>query len=170
MRANCRFAMAVHVLAVLAHRQGDGASSKMLAASVNTNPVIIRRLLLALQAAKLVETRKGPGFGSRLSRAPEQIDLAEVFRAVECEESFAMPRRAPNGACPVGQCIREALEEVFTSARSALERDLARTTLACVLRRVQSEARLARPTLEMAADAGLDLTGEEPRRLRRRQN
>ncbi len=110
----------------------------MLAASVNTNPVIIRRLLLALQAAKLVETRKGPGLGSRLTRTPENINLADVFRAVECEESFAMPRRAPNGACPVGQCIREALEEVFASAREALEEDLAKTTLASVLRRVRS--------------------------------
>jgi len=91
--------------------------------------------LLALQAAKLVQTRKGPGFGSRLSRAPEKIDLAEVFRAVECDESFAMPRRAPNDDCPVGQCIREALEEVFVSARDAMERDLAKTTLAGVLRR-----------------------------------
>ena len=114
----------------------------MLAASVNTNPVIIRRLLLALQAAKLVETRKGPGFGTRLSRVPESINLAEVFQAVECEESFAMPRRAPNGACPVGQCIREALEEVFASARGALERDLAKTTLAGILRRVQSAPRV----------------------------
>jgi DNA-binding IscR family transcriptional regulator len=147
MRANCRFAMAVHVLAVLAHRQGDSASSMMLAASVNTNPVIIRRLLLALQAAKLVETRKGPGLGSRLSRAPENINLAEVFRAVECEESFAMPRRAPNGACPVGQCIREALAEVFSSARGALERDLAKTTLACVLQRVRSSHEYSRRDL-----------------------
>ena len=137
MRANCRFAMAVHVLTVLAHRQGHGASSMMLAASVNTNPVIIRRLLLALQAANLVETRKGPGLGSRLSRSPAQINLAEVFRAVECDQSFAMPRRSPNDGCPVGQCIRGALEEVFASARAALERDLAGTTLATVLRRVE---------------------------------
>lgn len=129
--------MAVHVLTVLAHRQGEGASSMMLAASVNTNPVIIRRLLLALQAAGLVETRKGPGLGSRLGRPPGRINLAEVFRAVECEESFAMPRRSPNEACPVGHCIRAALEEVFLSARAALERDLARTTLAGIVERVE---------------------------------
>ena len=138
MRANCRFAMAVHVLTVLAHREGEGASSALLAASVNTNPVIIRRLLLALQAAKLVETRKGPGLGSRLSRPAARINLAEIFRAVECDESFAMPRRSPNGDCPVGQCIRGALEHVFASARAALERDLAQTTLANIVQRVKS--------------------------------
>jgi len=140
MRANCRFAMAVHVLTVLAHRHGEGASSTMLAASVNTNPVIIRRLLLTLQAARLVETRKGPGLGSRLSRPATRINLAQVFRAVECDESFAMPRRSPNEACPVGQCIRAALEEVFSSARAALEHDLARTSLANIVERCERGA------------------------------
>ena len=85
--------------------------------SVNTNPVIIRRLLLALQEAKLVETRKGAGHGSRLARTPGRISLAEVYRAVEDEESFAMPPRSPNQDCPVGHCVQEAIEEVFISAR-----------------------------------------------------
>jgi DNA-binding IscR family transcriptional regulator len=125
--------MAVHVLAVLAHKQGDGVSSALLAASVNTNPVIIRRLLLALQTAKLVETRKGAGFGSRLSRSAAHINLAEVFRAVERDEPFVLPHRQANGECPVGHGIQAALERVFASARAALERDLARTTLAGIL-------------------------------------
>src|SRR5215471_18081399 len=96
MRTSCRFAMAVHVLAVLAYKDGDRVTSALLASSVNTNPVVIRRLLLALQAARLVETRKGAGFGSRLSRSPGRINLAQVFRAVEDDEPFTMPRSKPN--------------------------------------------------------------------------
>jgi DNA-binding IscR family transcriptional regulator len=49
MRTSCRFAMAVHVLAVLAYKDGDRVTSELLAHSVNTNPVVIRRLLLTLQ-------------------------------------------------------------------------------------------------------------------------
>src|SRR2546426_5035705 len=101
MKASCRFAMAVHVLTVLAYKEGDRVSSGLLAASVNTNPVIIRRLLLALQQAKLIETHKGPGFGSRLSRSAARINLAQVYLAVEKEEAFVLPRRRPNDACPV---------------------------------------------------------------------
>jgi DNA-binding IscR family transcriptional regulator len=55
--------MAVHVLAVLAYKEGDPVTSARLAASINTNPVIVRRLLLSLQRARLVETRKGAGSG-----------------------------------------------------------------------------------------------------------
>jgi Rrf2 family protein len=133
MRTSCRFAMAVHVLAVLAYKEGDRVTSAFLAGSVNTNPVIVRRLLLALQRAKLVETRKGAGAGSRLSRSPARINLAEVYRAVEEAEAFAKPSRKPNDGCPVGHCIRKCLDKIFVSAQSALERDLEKTTLAGVL-------------------------------------
>lgn len=146
MRGSCRFAMAVHVLAVLAFKEGDPVSSALLASSVNTNPVIVRRLLLVLQRARLVETRKGAGFGSRLSRSPGRINLADIYRAVEGKEAFCMPQRKPNDKCPVGRCIREELRQVFASAQQALERDLERTTLASVIEAVKA-ASAARPEL-----------------------
>ena len=133
MRTSCRFAMAVHVLAVLAYREGQPVTSALLAASVNTNPVIIRRLLLALQEANLVETRKGAGFGSRLTRSPGRINLAEVYRAVEQHESFVMPVRQPNHACPIGNCIQAQLKAIFAAADDALQKELSRTTLAGIL-------------------------------------
>jgi Rrf2 family protein len=135
--------MAVHVLAVLAYKEGDRVTSKLLAGSVNTNPVIVRRLLLSLQKAKLVETCKGAGAGSRLSRSPRRINLAEIYRSVEDAESFAKPARKPNAACPVGQCIIEALSKLFASAQNAMEQDLAKTTLADVIDAVKSSGACA---------------------------
>lgn len=125
--------MAVHVLAVLAYEEGDRVTSASLAGSVNTNPVVVRRLLLSLQKARLVETCKGAGSGSRLSRSPRHINLAEVYRAVEDSESFARPARKPNDACPVGHYILETLSRIFASAQGAMENDLAKTTLADVI-------------------------------------
>lgn len=130
--------MAVHVMTVLAYKEGDRVTSAFLAGSVNTNPVIIRRLLLALQRAKLVDTCKGAGAGTRLSRAPSRINLAEIYRSVENCEPFATPRGKPNTACPVGNCIREALDKVFVSAQLALERDLEKTTLAGLIDTVKA--------------------------------
>ena len=134
MRTSCRFAVAVHVLAVLAYKKGGPVTSQLLASSVNTNPVVIRRLLRALQEAGFIETRKGAGFGSRLKRAPGRISLAEIYRAVETDEPFALPASRPNQACPVGQCIQAVLAKIFTSAEIALERELANTHLADVLK------------------------------------
>jgi Rrf2 family protein len=138
MPASCRFAMAVHVLTLLAYKEGDRMSSALLAGSVNTNPVIIRRLLLALQRAKLVDTCKGAGAGSRLNYAPKRINMAQVYRAVEAADPFKNPRRKPNEDCPVGQCMRQEMEKIFVSAENALERDLEKTTLADVIEAVKA--------------------------------
>jgi Rrf2 family protein len=144
MRASCRFAMAVHVLTVLAYHEGDRVTSAVLAVSINTNPVVVRRLLLALQQARLVDTCKGPGAGSRLNCAPRRIDLAKVYRAVETAEAFATPSRRPDAACPVGQCMTGELEKIFASAQQALERDLQKTTLADVMEKVQRSCQCER--------------------------
>lgn len=138
--------MAVHVLAVLAYKEGDRVTSAALAQSVNTNPVIIRRLLLALQRAKLVETCKGLGAGSRLSRAPMRINLAEVYRAVEECRSFAKPSRKPSAACPVARWVRTTMDSIFQSAQRAMERDLEKTTLADVVSGVRSSQSQEKPT------------------------
>jgi DNA-binding IscR family transcriptional regulator len=130
--------MAVHVLTLLAYKEGDRVTSALLAGSINTNPVIVRRLLLALQRAKLVDTCKGAGSGSRLNCAPRRINMAQIYRAVEDIETFGTPSRKPNPDCPVGQCMREMLEEIFASAQRAMERDLEKTTLADVIEAVKT--------------------------------
>src|SRR5580698_4376768 len=138
MQTSCRFAMAVHVLTLLAYREGDRVTSAALAGSINTNPVIVRRLLLALQRAKLVDTCKGAGSGSRLNYSPKRINMAQIYRAVEAVEAFTTPSRAANADCPVGHCMKEELEKIFVSAQNALERDLERTSLADVIDAVKT--------------------------------
>lgn len=130
--------MAVHVLALLAYKEGDRVTSAFLAGSINTNPVIIRRLLLALQRAKLVDTCKGAGSGSRLNCSPKRINMAQVYRAVEAAEAFKTPSRKPKDDCPVGHCMKEELRKIFKSAENAMERDLEKTTLANVIEVVKA--------------------------------
>jgi Rrf2 family protein len=130
--------MAVHVLSVLAYHEGDRVTSTSLAGSVNTNPVIIRRLLLSLQKAKLVDTCKGAGSGSRLNRSPQRINMAQVYRSVEESEPFATLSRKPDARCPVGRSIIVVMDRIFMSAENAMVRDLSRTTLAEVIKRLKA--------------------------------
>ncbi|HEX8852924.1 MAG TPA: Rrf2 family transcriptional regulator, partial [Pyrinomonadaceae bacterium] len=82
MSANSRFAVAVHALTLLAWAGEEPVKSEYLACSVNTNPVVIRRILCALARAGLVTSQTGASGGSRLARPAAEITLREVYRAV----------------------------------------------------------------------------------------
>lgn len=147
MAESCRFAFAVHILAVLAHHRGCGVTSDVLAGSVNTNPVVVRRILSSLRRAGLVCCAKGCGGGATLCREPESIALDEIYRAIEPQRSLAGKRHHPNLHCPVGRQIKRVLEEVYSSAQCALEASLAERTLADALQNLESapDTQLPRP-------------------------
>jgi Rrf2 family protein len=138
MAANSRLTIAVHALAwmALAQRQGhELLTSDQVAASVNTNAVIIRRSLGDLRRAGLVTVRHGAGAGWSLARPPEEISLLDVYIAVEQEPLFGMHRTEPNLECPVGRGIRPALAHYYGEIDQALRHRLLRTSIADVLRR-----------------------------------
>jgi Rrf2 family protein len=169
MAANARLAVAVHTLGMLAFADECPVTSDRIAESVQTNAVSIRRIFQALGRAGLVVGQMGPNGGARLGRAPEDITLADIWRAVEHDDDeptparealFALPRSGGNPECSVNRAVRPVLEEVFDDATAALERSLASVTLSDVIRRVQARAgaphRFACETLEhraLASDA-----------------
>ncbi|GAA1968099.1 Rrf2 family transcriptional regulator [Catenulispora subtropica] len=137
MAENSRMTIAVHVLAwmALAQRRGQEAlTSDQVAASVNTNPVIIRRSLGDLRRAGLVHVRRGSGAGWSLARAPEQITLLDVYDAVKPPPLFGMHHTEPNLECPVGKGIRPALGRVYGEIEQAVRLELKATSVAEVLR------------------------------------
>jgi Rrf2 family protein len=138
MAANSRLTIAVHALAwlALAGRRGtDRLTSDQVAASVNTNPVVIRRSLGDLNRAGLVRVRRGAAAGWSLARPPERITLLDVYDAVESDPLFALHHSEPNLACPVGRGIRPALSDVYAAVEEELRRALACTSVADVLER-----------------------------------
>jgi Rrf2 family protein len=141
MNASSRFAVAVHILTLLAYDDDHPVTSEFVAGSVNTNPVVIRRILGALRDAKLVSSRTGVGGGWRLARSPDAITLRDAYRAVEVETLFPLPQRSPNPACPVGRTIQRGLEGVFREAEVALDEQLARTTVAHMLEGARAPTR-----------------------------
>ncbi len=129
-----RFAVATHILTLLALKGAEPLTSEVIAESVNTNPVVIRRTMAGLREAHLVVSQPGAGGGWRLVGAPEAITLAAVFHAVESEDLLALPTKSPNASCPVGRTICQTLGGVFHDAEAAMTARLACVTIADVLR------------------------------------
>jgi Rrf2 family protein len=132
---SCRFAFAVHVMAVLAN-ESKCASSASLAETVNTNPVVIRRLLIDLQNAGLIRTSRGPQGGAVLAKPPKNISLWQIHSAVESREMFGQHPNPPSPDCPVGQGIAKVLGYVERRANRSFSRELQMISLADVVRRL----------------------------------
>lgn len=124
-----RVAVAVHVLTLHALVPERWLSSAFVAGSVDTNPVVVRRLLGQLRKAGLVMTKSGAHGGTRLARPASQIRLSEVYHAVELGVVLSLHRHPPNPACPVGGNIGAVLSTVFAQAERAFEEVLASRTL-----------------------------------------
>lgn len=125
-----RFSIAVHTLSLIAVSPND-CTGDFIAGSVNTNPVVIRRIMGMLKKAGLVEVRPGVG-GASLLKDPSEITLLDVYRAVNVTEENQLFRihENPNIRCLVGRNIEQVLQAELRDAQSAMEQRLAQTTLA----------------------------------------
>jgi Rrf2 family protein len=136
MPANSRFPVAVHVMTALAWNDGESVSSRRLAESVRTNPVVIRRLLLQLGKAGLVESQVGMGGGVRLARRPGSITLLEIYRAVEIGSPFVLPDKPENKSCEVSCSMKPILASVLAETDRAVSRSLEKVRLSDLVREV----------------------------------
>lgn len=132
MAANSRFAVAIHALALIACHEDARHSSREIAGSVATNPVVIRRLLAQLSRAGIVESAHGAKGGFRLARAPEKIRLYDIYAAVEDGGFFALPEKG-NDDCPISCRMKAILDRVFERVQASIEPELKRSTLADVV-------------------------------------
>ena len=86
MQISTRFTVALHIFACVEAFSGKyKVTSDFLAASINTNPVIVRKILGQLSRSGLISVARGTG-GIELVRPPEEITFYDVYRAVESVE------------------------------------------------------------------------------------
>lgn len=134
MQISSRFTMAIHVLTAIEFFKDTKTTSELLASSVNTNPVVIRRILQQLKAAGLIEVVRGSG-GASLKRPPSMITLRDIYLAVDCVESGGLFHfhDEPNIKCPIGRNIHAVLDDKLAQIQRAFENEMASITLADIL-------------------------------------
>lgn len=129
---NSRLAVAIHILSLIASNPREQVSSEVIAGSVNTNPVVIRRMISLLKKADILTSRPGVA-GALLKRDPEDISLLDIYRAVQSQEELFAIHEKPNPDCPVGKRIQSTLDETFYSVQQAMENELASKSLKDIL-------------------------------------
>jgi Rrf2 family protein len=127
--------VAIHILSFMVlweQRQPDLATSERIAKSVNTSPVVIRRLLGLLQKGGLVRSHRGVKAGWTFAKRPDAITLLDVYNAVEDAPIFALHVSPPNRNCPIGRGVQPALKKIYGTLEGQLRERLSKTTLAQV--------------------------------------
>src|SRR5258708_23763448 len=128
----------IDVLTSFGLKPDEPLTSEFIACSVNTNPVVIRRLLGSLRAAGIVDSKTGVGGGWSLLIDPERITLLDILRAVEPQdEIFALHRSEPNPECPCGLHIQSVLGEVYDKVQDGMARQLEGITVACITGKIR---------------------------------
>ncbi|MFJ6264258.1 Rrf2 family transcriptional regulator [Lysinibacillus xylanilyticus] len=134
MKISSRFTIAVHILSIIKQNPSTICTSEFMAESVNTNPVVIRKILSYLKKAGIVQVRRGTG-GASLVKDLDAITLLEVFRSVEVveEDKLFHLHENPNPDCPIGANIQAVLELILVQAQEAMEQVLANITIEQVI-------------------------------------
>ena len=130
MKITSRFTVAVHTLLVIYNFSATTkVTSDFIAASVQVNPVVIRRTLLSLKAAGMVDVKAGSG-GASIVKDLRDITLFDVYKAVDSMDGDMFHfHENPNPACPVGRNIHAVLDAHLADAQAAMENELKKVTL-----------------------------------------
>ena len=88
----------------------------------------LAKVISALAAENLLQTRRGGGGGAMLARAPEDIRLGDVVAALEAGQALVECFAAEGNACTLTPHCR--LKARLAKAQAAFTADLNRSTLA----------------------------------------
>ena len=131
MQITSRYTVALHIFTgVQVFGDTRKVTSDFLAESINTNPVIVRRILTQLKNAGLITVARGTG-GITVTRPVSDITFCDVYRAVDPVENGDLfhLHESPNPECPVGRNIHALLDARLRAAQNAMEDELRRHTI-----------------------------------------
>ncbi|MGY4500443.1 DNA-binding IscR family transcriptional regulator [Bradyrhizobium sp. GM24.11] len=129
MRQDSRLSGMLHVLLHMAQQPGP-FTSETLAKAMDTNPVVIRRIMAGLREFGYVRSEKGHGGGWTLDCDLSKVTLRDVYAALGSPSLLAMGNRTEAPGCLVEQAVNAALDQAFRDAEALLLSRLGEVTLA----------------------------------------
>lgn len=126
--ANSRLSVAIHILSLIASKPYEQITSDSIADSVNTNPVVIRRICGLLKKRGILTSRAGIS-GAILLKSPADISLLDIHLAVQSKSEWFAIHDHPNHHCPIGSKIFPTLNNTFSTIQQSMEKELEQLTL-----------------------------------------
>ena len=126
MQISSRFTIALHIFTCVdVFKDEYKVTSDFLAGSINTNPVVIRKILTQLRNAGLITVARGTG---GVTPTRPFYDVYQAIEPVENGDLFHF-HEAPNPECPVGRNIHGLLDGKLKAIQSAMEDEMKKYTI-----------------------------------------
>ncbi|MEK3850714.1 Rrf2 family transcriptional regulator [Paenibacillus sp. FSL R7-0340] len=114
------FSVSIHCLLLLAEGAPERMTSSLIASSINTNPVVVRRIMSRLKQAGLVDSSPGAR-GFRLRMSSSNINLKMIYEATKDEGPLFAIHTDSNHNCEVGRNIDALLDGLYTVAEQKIQ-------------------------------------------------
>jgi arsenite methyltransferase len=137
MRRDSRLSGVLHVLLHLAQKDGP-VTSEVLAKAMDTNPVVLRRVMAGLRDQGYVQSEKGHGGGWTLACDLAKVTLRDIYAALGSPSLLAIGNRTETPGCVVEEAVNAALSKSFEEAESLLLSRLGDVTLTTLSEDVRS--------------------------------
>jgi DNA-binding IscR family transcriptional regulator len=112
--------------------QSGPVTSEVLAKAIDTNPVVIRRIMAGLRDQGYVRSEKGHGGGWTLACDLSKVTMRDIYTALGSPVLLAMSNRAETPGCLVEQAVNASLNQAFADAEALLLARLGQVTLAAL--------------------------------------
>lgn len=149
MRRDSRLSGVLHVLLHMAEHKGP-VTSEVLARAMQTNPVVIRRIMAGLRDQGYVRSEKGHGGGWTLACDLAAVTMRDIYDALGRPSILAIGNRSESPDCLVEQAVNAALDNALEEAEARLLGQFSHVTLAALS--ADFHDRLARRSAEPAKE------------------
>jgi DNA-binding IscR family transcriptional regulator len=129
MKSDSRLSGVLHILLHMAEHKVP-MTSERLAEVMETNPVVVRRIMAGVRDMGLVRSERGHGGGWTLSCDLAATSSRDIYVALGEPVIVALGHRNDNAACLVEQAVNAALGKAFSDAEARLLERLGEVTLA----------------------------------------
>jgi Rrf2 family protein len=129
------------VLHILMHMSLSSGTftSESLSKAMNTNPVVVRRVMAGLREHGFVTSEKGHHGGWRLACDLGKVTLYDIYSALELPSLIAMESRNASTECLVEKAVNATTDEIFDFAEKQILNKFKTVTLAQLQETIQHQ-------------------------------
>jgi Rrf2 family protein len=137
MSASNKLSTAVKALYFLAEAYPEPKSSTEIAESIGYNPSKLRKILSFLVKDNIVKSTRGKSGGFLLAKPTEEINLQEIYCAVEFRKAFYLDVNESNKNSNYTQQFNNYFLDLFSEVQVSIEEKMSGIVLKDIIKEIK---------------------------------